>query len=851
MKPVADSLSNLYLHVILDWPKTTLFSVLLAVVVVGAHVPQFRLDASADALVLENDDALRYYRIIRERYGSDDYLIVTYSPNDSLFSDAVLRDLAALRDALASLDRVSSVTSILDVPLIQSPPVTIGDLREGAPTLEGPTSDPALARRELLSSPLYSDLLISADERTTALLVQFARDETYERLQSERDALREERRTSKLSQTAGARLSTVSAEFERYKAEAQSRTGREITAVREILDRHRDHAVLHLGGVPMIVADSIDFIRSDLVKFGAGVLAFLVLILSIAFRAPRWVVLPLLTCAAVGVLMIGFLGWTGWAVTVVSSNFISVLLIITLSLTIHLIVSYQELQSRTPNADQRTLVRSMIEEKAQPCAYTAVTTAVAFGSLLVSGIRPVIDFGWMMVVGIAIAFVLAFVFFPAAMMLLEPPKSKPIGRLTARITASLALLVRRRESTVLGAFAAVTLICVGGISLLSVENRFIDYFKSSTEIHRGMVLVDRELGGTTPLDVIVDAPVGFFEQQRAALEDPVEDPDFEEWGSSGGIAAASYWFKSRRMGEIEQIHDFLDQRPEIGKVLSLQTSMEMLETIEAGLTQDDIALSILYKKLPESIKASLIDPYFSEEAHQVRFALRVFESDPSLDRQALLETIRTHLTDELGHADDRVHLTGMVVLYNNMLQSLFRTQILTVGVVFGMIWLMFIFAFRNALLAAIAVVPNLFAGASILGLMGLLGIPLDLMTITIAAISIGIGVDDTIHYVHRMMTEMAAGDRRHNGHDEVADYWSAVERSHASVGRAMYYTTLAIALGFSILALSNFVPTVYFGLLTGLAMIAALVADLTLLPLLIVRFRPFERSPEAQALEAE
>lgn len=288
------------------------------------------------------------------------------------------------------------------------------------------------------------------------------------------------------------------------------------------------------------------------------------------------------------------------------------------------------------------------------------------------------------------------------------------------------------------------------------------------------------------------------------------------------------------MGEIERIHHFLDQRPEIGKVLSLWTSMQMLETVENGLTQDDIALSILYKKLPDSIKAQLIDPYFSEDEHQMRFALRVFESDPTLDRKALLGAIRSHLTNELGHADDRVHLTGMVVLYNNMLQSLFRTQILTVGFVFGMIWIMFMVAFRNAKLAAIAVVPNLFAGGSILGLMGWLGIPLDLMTITIAAISIGIGVDDTIHYVHRMMVEVS----QRSGENE--DGWSAVVRSHATVGRAMFYTTLAIALGFSILALSNFVPTIYFGILTGLAMLAALVADLTLLPLLIVRFKPFD-----------
>ena len=804
---------------------------MLIVAVFGAHIPNFRLDASSDSLVLENDAALRYYREIRDRFGSDDYLIVTYSPNGPLFGEEVLRDLGVLRDALRSLERVSSVTTILDVPLTQSPPVEIGDLRDGAPTLEGPTSDRALAREELLTSPLYRDLLVSRDARTTALLVQFARDETYERLQSERASLREAALDGGLSPSQHDRLAKVSVEFDDYKAAFQDETGRDIASVRQILDRHREHAVLHLGGVPMIVADSIDFIRADLVAFGTGVICFLVVILGVVFRATRWVLLPLVTCAAVGITMIGFLGWTGSAITVVSSNFISVLLIITLSLTIHLIVSYQELQGLSSEASQLELVQGMIERKAQPCAYTALTTAVAFGSLLVSGIRPVIDFGWMMVIGIGVALVFAFTLFPAALMLLEPPKRRIQGRFAERLTAAFAQLIRHRGQGVLFMFGALTILSLIGLSQLSVENRFIDYFKSSTEIHRGMVLVDHELGGTTPLDVIIDAPAEYFKQQQADLEDPL----FEDWGEGGGVTASSYWFKSQRMAEIERIHEFLDQRPETGKVLSLWTSLSMLEMVEADLTDDDIALSILYKKLPDSIKATLINPYFSEDAHQLRFGLRVFESDPSLDRESLLEAIRTFLTEELGHADDRVNLTGMVVLYNNMLQSLFRTQILTVGFVFGMIWLMFIVAFRSPKIAAIAVAPNLFAGAAVLGLMGWFRIPLDLMTITIAAISIGIGVDDTIHYVHRMKEEISdpSGD---------GNYWQAVERSHESVGRAMYYTTLSIALGFSILVLSNFVPTVYFGFLTGLAMIAALVADLTLLPLLIVRFRPFDRA---------
>jgi hypothetical protein len=819
-----DRLTRCYSFIVLERPRATLLASLLVVAAFAIHVPGFRLDASSDSLVLENDEALRFYQETRDRYGSDDYLIVTYSPLAGLFSDPSLADLRDLRDELRTLPRVASVTSILDVPLLQSPPVGLGDLQEGLPSLEDPSTDRDLAEKELRSSPLYADLLLSEDARTAALLVAFVLDETYQTLQRERDALRAKRRSGAASEAEVARLGVVGAEFDAYKTISQDQTGEDIAAVRTILESHRGAAEVHLGGVPMIVADSIAFIRSDLVVFGTGVIAFLVVILAFAFRTVRWILLPLSTCAAVAVVMMGLLGWVGWPVTVVSSNFLSVLLIITLSLTIHLIVAYQELHEAAPDAGQQELVRGMVGAKARPCAYTALTTAVAFGSLLVSGIRPVIDFGWMMVVGVGVAFVLAFTLFPAASLLLPPPKRRRAPWVLRRVTSALVRGIRSNGTPVFGAYLGLTIFCAIGLTFLTVDNRFIDYFRSSTEIYSGMLRIDQELGGTTPLDVVIDAPAAVLEEIE---EDELDDEFFDDWEADGGIAASSHWFRSTRMDELATIHRYLDERPETGKVLSLHTSLSMLEQVEPGLTDDDVALSILYKKLPSEIRETLVAPYFHEAADQVRFSVRVFESDPSLDRPALLEGIRLTLTGDLGIANERVHLTGMVVLYNNLLQSLFRTQILTVGVVFGMIGLMFLIAFRNLRLAAIAVVPNLFAGGSILGLMGVLGIPLDLMTITIAAISIGIGVDDTIHYVHRLQRE-SAGD--------AGDLWMAVERSHASVGRAMIYTTLTIALGFSILVLSNFVPTAYFGALIGLAMVTALVADLTLLPLMIVRF---------------
>ncbi len=822
------TLPDLYDRLVLKHPALTLLLVGLLLGFFGYHAQSFRLDASADALTLESDQSLRAYRTVREQYGSDDFLIITYSPSGDLFSPAVLADLRALRDSLAALERVDSVVSLLDVPLIESPPVTLKQLVREINTLESPQADIDLARQEFVSSPLYSNLLISPDSRTTALQVNFRRDTTYFKLLERREQLRNRAREHSLTADERAELARVSSGFKAYNAIYLARQASDIDSVRTIMDSHRDNARLFLGGVPMIVADSMDFIRHDLASFGAGVLALMILILALAFRKLRWILLPIVTCLAAGLMMIGFLGLVDWPVTVVSSNFISLMLIISLSINIHLIVRYRELHARNPGAGQYTLLRDTLHSKALPCFYTTVTTIVAFGSLLFSDIRPVIDFGWMMAVGTAVSLVLSFTLFPAALMFMQPGTAATIRDFTAMITGLLASLVQQHRVMIGLAFVLIVVLGFAGINMLSVENRFIDYFKQSTEIYRGMELIDRELGGTTPMDVVIDAPQDFFEVEEPEPEDELFMDDFEFDDSSAGITGSSYWFNTYRMEQVNAIHDYLDGLPETGKVLSITTAMRMLQSLENGKPIDDFFLAILYKRLPESIKQTLFTPYMSEDGNQLRFSIRVFESDPTLRRAELLRKVRDHLTTELGLDNDQVHITGMLVLYNNMLQSLFRSQILTLGAVFLAIMLMFVILFRNIRLAAIALVPNLIAAGQVLGLMGWLNIPLDIMTITIAAIVIGIGVDDAIHYVHRYRIEF-----RKDG-----DYWAAVRRSHNSIGRAMYYTTVTVMLGFAVLAFSNFIPTIYFGLLTGFAMLVALLANLTLLPLLIAWLKP-------------
>lgn len=832
-------LTDLYYRLVLDRPVWVLFWVIAFLALVIPFAQGFKLDASGDALVLENDEDLRYYRGMHARYGSDDFLVVTYSPRGDLMSDAVLADLRKLRDELAALERVESVISLLDVPLTNSPRVTLSEIREGQRTLKTPDMDRELARRELTTSPLYRNLIVSPDGRTTAMQVNLRRDEKYRSLLARREALRLEQSLRDLSPEESGELRVVSREFRAYGTQLQEQMQKDIASVREILDRHRDRAEIHLGGVPMIASDMIDYVRNDIRVFGIGVALFLIGLLTVAFKRLRWVLVPMLICITTAVGMLGFLGLVDWRVTVVSSNFISLLLITALALTVHLLVHYLELRMLAPRDERRTLVRETIRSKFRPSLYTMLTTQVAFASLIISGIRPVIDFGWMMVVGVGLAFILCFLLFPASIVLLAP--GRPVFRhddMTIAITRSLARVIKRFRLPTLWVYALLVILSIAGLFRLTVENRFIDYFKESTEIHRGMALIDRQLGGTIPLDVIIDPDRAFLEmtteESAAELaeldeffeEDPFYRDELSDEGSTG-ISGNSYWFDMFQLPVADKIHAYLEEQPETGKVLSISTTMALMTFLNGGEPLDNVTLAVLYQRLPEDLWDTLFTPYLSADGNQLRFAVRVIDSDPDLRRDELIKRIRKDLV-ELGLEATQIRLSGMLVLYNNMLQSLFRSQILTLVVVFLAISAMLLVLFRNWALAAIGIVPTLVAATVILGTMGWVGIPLDIMTITIAAISIGIGVDNTIHYTYRVRKEFAID----------GNYWAAVERSHGSVGRAIYYTSVTVTLGFSILALSNFIPSIYFGLLTGLAMLLALIANLTLLPLLIVRFRP-------------
>ncbi len=805
------------------------------------------MDASSETLVLERDKALSYYRNIKQQYGNDEFLVITYSPQQPLFNEAVLSDIALLQQRLGELSGVSSVVSILTVPLIQSPPMTLSEVAQNVITLQSPNVDVLLAEQELTSSPLYRNLLISEDASTTAMQINLALDSEYEALQKQRDALYQQEPDSGFNIAQRKQLNQLQQRIKKANTRRVEAQAALIDDVRSIMDKHRANATLFLGGVPMIAADSVAFISNDLVVFGAGVLIFLILTLVIIFHQIRWVVIPLLICSLACVSMLGILGWLDWPVTVVSSNFISLMLIITLSLTIHLIVRYRECQQCHPSWTSQQLVVEAVSSKVVPCFYTAITTMVAFGSLLVSGIRPVMDFGWMMVIGLAIAFILAFTLFPAIAIQLQPKPYAYERDFSKKVTLSLAKPIAQHPILLGALFVGVLLFSAWGISLLSVENRFIDYFKDDTEIHQGMLLIDRKLGGTTPLDVMINAPAAFYASQNSEEDEAADVPAEQEGydpelgfdpadlalddGTEASITTTSYWFNMFQLPEVARIHEYLESLPETGKVMSLSSSISLLKILDRKVAEDNFLLAVFHKRLPDTIKNALITPYMSEDGNQVRFSIRVYDSDPNLNRQQLIKKIRADLVNKLGLAPEQIRITGMLVLYNNLLQSLFESQILTIGVVFLMILAMFMLLFKNLKLALIAITPNMLAAALVLGIMGWLNIPLDIMTITIAAIVIGIAVDNSIHYVHRFRHEFSA--------DPTLSYPATVKICHGSIGKALYFTSITVTLGFSILVLSNFVPTVYFGVLTGFSMIVALLANLTLLPLLLVVFEPF------------
>ena len=575
----------------------------------------------------------------------------------------------------------------------------------------------------------------------------------------------------------------------------------------------------------MIADDMMSFIKSDIIVFGIGVLLFIIGTLWFVFRKTIWIIVPISSCFFSVIIMMGILGLLGWKVTVISSNFIALMLILTMAMNIHMSTRFLQLRESYPNKNIFDLINLTTRKMFWPILYTVLTTIIAFLSLIFSGIKPIIDFGWMMTLGLITSFIITFTLLPSLINFV-PKENISLNRYkSSLITSFFAKISQTNQKTIFTITGVVIILSFIGISRLEVENSFINYFSKKTEIYKGMKLIDEKLGGTTPLEVILKFP-------KKEKEKNDEEDEFDDWGDEDNQDDEKYWFTKDKIDRISSVHNYLDGLPQVGKVLSFSSIVDVATLLNNNKPLGTLEMGVLYSKIPESIKSEIIDPYISIKNNEARINLRIIDSQENLRRNDLINKINYDLKNKLGLAEKDFKLAGVLILFNNLLQSLFKSQILTLGLVMVGIFAMFLILFKNIKLSFIGVVPNFIAAFFILGIIGLLGIPLDMMTITIAAITIGIAVDNSIHYIYRFKEEF----------NESNNYNKTLELCHSTVGRAILNTSMTIVFGFSILVLSKFIPTIYFGIFTGLAMLLAMVSVLTLLPSLILLIKPFENN---------
>ena len=803
-----------------------LFIVFVVTVISGFGLTNFKLDASSDALVLENDESLKAYREAEDEFGDSSFLIITYEPNQELFSDYSINIIANLENDLKNIDGVDSVLSLLDAPIFFQPKVGLTQVADNLKDLTFEDINLEQAKDEIINNPIYKELIISNDGSVTAMQVVLRGNDEYDLLIKERYELLDilsskEPLSNDVKANLQKRLIEINKRVSMLNNQESDFNKQLISNIRNVISKYKDEATIYLGGPSMIATDMMQYIESDLVIFGSAVALIFALMLFIFFGSLWFVLLPLMNAFLATFITAGFLGYMDWKISVVSSNFIALLLILTISLTVHLLVKINELNKQTNFKDA---IIQGYDQMFAPCFFAALTTAVAFLSLTFGDLKPVIEFGKMMAFGISIAFMLTFTFLPCALYFINQSNTKDYLSLH-KVTQTLLNFSQNNRQFITFSFLTLFSILCFGISKLEVENRFIDYFDKETEIYKGMYEIDSKLGGTATLDIIISQPDDSFESIEIQ-DEFFEDDLFEDETSE----AAGYWWNIYSLNELEKIHDYLDSIPEIGKVLSVASGVKLARQINDGEDLNDLELALLRSVLPEDIRESLLYSYINKDDSVVRISTRVNESASNLNRNDLLNMIDNKLQTEFNLDPSQYEMTGLAVLYNNMLQSLFKSQIGSLLIVFAVISLMLFLIFKSIKIMIIGLIPNIFVASSVMGLLGLLNIPLDIMTITVAAISVGMAVDNTIHYIYRYKKELKVTNSAQN----------ALKNAHATTGRAIFYTASTIAAGFCILSLSNFFPTILFGLFTSIAMILAFVSSLTLLPNLLVKYKVFQ-----------
>ncbi len=793
-------IAHFYQNVILKNPKAIFVLLIVAILSFGYYSKNFRLDASSETLLIEGDPDLAYLKEVSERYGSKEFLILTYTPNEGMVTDSSINNLLSLKYKIQSLDWVHSVITLLDIPLLNNSDAPLQERLESFKTLKDEDVDRNRGFKEILNSPVFRNFVISEDGKTSGIIVNIKQSQKLEDIKNKSKE-----------------------EVEQIKDQIKKQNRQNILEIRQVIQSYGDVGKIYLGGIPMIADDMMSFIKSDIIVFGLGVLLFIIATLWFVFRNLLWIVVPISSCIFSVIIMMGLLGLLGWKVTVISSNFIALMLILTMAMNIHMSTRFLQLKKDFPSKNNFEIISLTTSKMFWPILYTVLTTIFAFLSLIFSEIKPIIDFGWMMTFGLITSFIITFTLLPTLLNFAPTNNISVKKEQKSKITNILGLISLNNKNSIFLVSGLVVIFSVIGISKLEVENSFINYFDKNTEIYKGMKLIDEELGGTTPLEVIIKFP------KKEKVKKSGEDDEFDDWGEEADTNDEKYWFTKDKIDLITSVHNYLDSLPEIGKVISFSSIIEVATQLNNNKPLGTLEMGVLYSKIPESIKTEIIDPYLSITDNEARISLRIIDSQENLRRNDLINKINFDLKDKFGLEEKDYKLAGVLILFNNLLQSLFKSQILTLGLVMIGIFSMFIILFRNIKLSLIGVVPNFIAAFFILGIIGLLGIPLDMMTITIAAITIGIAVDNSIHYIYRFKEEF----------NKIKDYNKTLKTCHSTVGVAILNTSITIVFGFSILVLSKFIPTIYFGVFTGLAMLLAMISVLTLLPALILIIKPF------------
>jgi predicted RND superfamily exporter protein len=805
---------------ILKQPKLILIFLLILLSLSFYQGKKFQLDASADTLLVENDPDLNYLRSVNERYASEDFFVVTYSPKQSL-NKSNIKEFKKFVDEINNFKWVSKTISVLNSPLFESSDKPLIEKIKDIEYITSKNVDFNRALKELKNSPVYKKLIINDDASVFGIVVYIKDNQEYLSALKVNKNFLEKKQKNQLTSEDKIQFEKHSIYLEKLKKQRNKEYEDYNTEIRSHISKYKSQASINLSGIPMIVEDLINYVKKDIVIFGSGVFIFMLITLWIIFRDIKWVIFPLLSCLISIALMIGTLGYLNWKVTVISSNFISIMLVLTMEINIHYIQRYKQFQDLYPKKKETELTQLTADGIFQSILYGVFITIIGFLSFIFCDIRPVIDFGYMMSVGLIISMLVTMILLPSLIIQFKPKIAKQDKSKNSKFFRNLADFAINKKLLIIFSSTAILLASFYGSSKITVENSFINYFNKDTEIYKGMKLIDEKLGGTTPLEIIVK-----FKDSSSKKD---SGDDFFETSSSDEFKD-SYWFTNFRTGTITNIHQYLESLPEIGKVLSFYSVIQMGEKINDNKKLGSLEMAILYSKLPDDIKKNIVSPYISIENSEARFSVRVVDSNPNLNRKELLNKIQKHLEENIKLSKDDFKITGVFVLFNNQLQSLYKSQIQTLSFsYFGILIALFIL-FRSWMLSLIASAPDMVASMLILGSLGFLKIPLDMMTITIATIVMGIGTRAGIYYINRFKSEFAIHK----------DYKKTIRACHETVGKSIVIAALTIIFGFSILVLSNFNPTINFGILIGIAIFAALILSLTIMPLLLLITKPFK-----------